>query len=105
MVLMEQLASSTEVVIKTQTPRQHPQFELPKKEFYSAIDRNNLWFPEELTVWWHLKSYSSLSRAAKLRYNQLYSVSVNEIFGIFERDFLAPILTRLSDLASSEEEK
>jgi hypothetical protein len=101
---MEQLVSSTETVIKTRTSRQHPQFDLPKIEFYNAIDRNNFWFPEELTVWWYLKAYSGLSTSAKLRYNQLYSVSVNEIFGIFESDFLAPILTRLSTLASTKEE-
>lgn len=55
---------------------------------------NDFWFPEELSPWFYLSSYSHLSWELKKRYNQLYALGTNEVFALFESDFISEILQK-----------
>lgn len=55
---------------------------------------NDFWFPEELSPWFYLKSYSQLSFELRKRYNQLYALGTNEVFALFESDFISEILEK-----------
>ncbi len=57
-------------------------------------DFNNFWFPEELSPWFYLSSYNELSPEVKKRYNQLYALGTNEVFALFESDFISEILQK-----------
>lgn len=58
---------------------------------------NNFWFPEELTPWFYLASYHQLPILVRQRYNQLYALITNEVFAIFESDFITQILLKKID--------
>lgn len=77
-------------------------FAIPKFEFLKSVSREDFWFPEELSIWFYLKSYQGLSPNARRRYNQLYAMAVNEIFSLFESGLITPILTKLSKRNSED---
>lgn len=68
---------------------------MPTQEFLSELSNRDLWFPETATVWSYLESYKRLSREVQVRYNQLYSLGVNEAFSVFEENFLMKALQRV----------
>jgi len=51
--------------------------------------------PEDQTQLYYTSAYAMLSRAQKVRYNQLYALRVNEYIMMLERDFVEPVLTAL----------
>lgn len=48
----------------------------------------------ELTPWSYLPSFNLLSGEAQRRYNQLYALGTNEVFAVFETEFITTILQR-----------
>lgn len=55
---------------------------------------DNLWFPEEASPWFYLTSYCRLPISVRQRYNQLYALGTNEVFAIFESEFISQILLK-----------
>ncbi len=51
--------------------------------------------PEDQTHLYYTPGYATLSRAQKLRYNQLFALRVNEYIMMLERDFVDPVLKSL----------
>ncbi len=76
----------------------------PKPSFYLGIDRNKFWFPEELSPWYYLASYSDLSPEVRRRYNQLYALGTNEVFAVFEVDFVCRIFKKIAKNKSLNQE-
>ncbi len=70
-------------------------FEIPPDDFFFDISRDDYWFPVELTPWNYLPSYRLLPKALQKRYNQLYALGTNEVFAIFEVEFVSSILHKL----------
>lgn len=69
-------------------------FEIPSTERMKSNSFDNFWFPQELSPWFYLKSYEDLPAQIKKRYNQLYALGTNEVFAIFESDFISEILQK-----------
>ena len=80
------------------------QFIEPKASFYVGIDKNKYWFPEELSPWFYLSGYSKLSPEVRRRYNQLYALGTNEVFAVFEVDFVCRIFKTFAKNTSLNEE-
>lgn len=59
-----------------------------------------MWAPERITPWFYLPSYSLLPVEVQKAYNQLYALAVNEIFSLFEMNFLLKILVKLQSTAA-----
>lgn len=55
------------------------------------------YIPEEYTHLFHTPVYKALNRDERLRYNQLYSLRINEQFFTFEELFIQKITQRLCD--------
>ena len=72
-------------------------FSLPDASFYKKADKNHLWAPESITPWFYLPTYKKMSKPLQRRYNQLYALGINEIFTLFESDFVFQILSRLKE--------
>lgn len=51
--------------------------------------------PEDQTQLFYTPGYAALTRAQKIRYNQLYALRVNEYIMMLERDFVDPVLKAL----------
>lgn len=83
-------------VKKTQNWLNSKSFQEPEDSFYLGVDATKKWFPESLTPWYHLASYSLLKPEIQVRYNQLYAVATNETFAVFEVDFICRIFKDLS---------
>jgi hypothetical protein len=95
MVIMEQLKSyntsaQPEILKKYKTNR----FSIPPNDFLNGVSHDDYWFPEKISIWYFLESYHKLGEPVRRRYNQIYALAVNEIFSIFEKELLVPILTR-----------
>lgn len=69
-------------------------FEIPLAAEMSQTSFDNFWFPEELSPWYYLSSYSTLPEDIRKRYNQLYALGTNEVFAIFESEFISHILLK-----------
>jgi hypothetical protein len=67
-------------------------FEIPDQNFFLNISKSEKWFPEELTPWYYLPQYHLLPEEVQMRYNQLYALGTNEVFAIFEVEFISKIL-------------
>lgn len=78
-------------IIKTY---KHNRFLIPSAEEMKSYSFDDYWFPEELSPWFYLKSYNQLSANLKKRYNQLYALGTNEVFALFESDFISEILEK-----------
>lgn len=61
----------------------------------SAPDLSLPFLPEEQTQLYFAPVYATLTRAQKVRYNQLYGLRVNEYIMMLERDFVDPVLKAL----------
>lgn len=58
----------------------------------------SFWFPEDASPWFYLQSYKQLPDDVRRRYNQLYALGTNEVFAIFESDFISEILYKKIEL-------
>lgn len=67
----------------------------PDESFYVGVDSSKNWFPEALSPWYYLSGYSLLKPEVRRRYNQLYAVATNEVFAVFEVDFICRILKKI----------
>lgn len=70
-------------------------FTIPSVESFRNIRQDLFWSPEVITPWFYLESYHQLPKEIKLRYNQYYALAVNEIFALFETDFLVKAMDHL----------
>jgi len=70
-----------------------------------GIQKDLPWIPESLSPWSYLPSYSNLPLDVRLRYNQFYALATNEIFAVFERDFICPILQTLMQTSGLSDDK
>lgn len=70
-------------------------FALPTTEYLSSVQSHHHWAPESITPWFYLPVYTQMSAKLRLRYNQLYALGINEIFTLFESDFVHKILSQL----------
>jgi len=68
-------------------------YDIDELDWTRPINRNIKWVPEEMNYISYLPSYKLLTDAQKLRYNQLYAMSVCEQFVWLENNLLAGILT------------
>jgi len=50
------------------------------------------WAPQRITPWFYLPSYQRLPVEIQRRYNQLCSLAINEMFCLFEEEFLLSVL-------------
>lgn len=64
-------------------------------DWTSPVDRTKHWAPVELSPLSYLPSFHQLSDSCQLRYNQLFSLGVNEYFSLFEEEFLIGCLQSL----------
>jgi len=58
-------------------------------------DRTRPFLPEDQTQLYFTSAYAKLSRAQRVRYNQLFALRVNEYIMMLERDFVDPVLAAL----------
>jgi hypothetical protein len=65
----------------------------------SPPDLSLPFMPEDQTQLFYTPGYASLSRAQKVRYNQLFALRVNEYIMMLERDFVDPVLKALRQRA------
>jgi len=61
----------------------------------SAPDLSLPFVPEEQTQLYYAPAYATLTRAQRMRYNQLFGLRVNEYIMMLERDFVDPVLKAL----------
>lgn len=59
------------------------------------VDFSRPFIPERFTQLYYTAAYAGLSRAQRLRYNQLFAVKVSEQVMAFEQDFTNRVLRRL----------
>lgn len=59
------------------------------------VDFSRPFIPERFTQLYYAPAYALLSRAQRLRYNQLFAVKVSEQVMAFEQDFTSRVLCRL----------
>ncbi len=65
----------------------------------SAPERSLPYLPEDQTQLYHTPAYARLTRAQRIRYNQLFGLRLNEYIMMLERDFVEPVLAALRDKA------
>jgi len=58
--------------------------------------------PEDQTHLYYTPGYAVLTRAQKIRYNQLFALRVNEYIMMLERDFMDPVLKALRRRAQQQ---
>jgi len=59
------------------------------------LDPSLPFVPEEQTQLYYTPGYTALTRAQRIRYNQLFGLRVNEYIMMLERDFVDPVLKAL----------
>lgn len=67
-----------------------------------APDLSRPFIPEEQTQLYYTPGYAALSRAQRIRYNQLFALRVNEYIMLLERDFVDPVLKALRRRAQAK---
>jgi hypothetical protein len=105
METMEQSTLSGQPPKKDFARSKFDRFELPPTEFYLGIQKDIFWIPENISPWFYLHSYQALPVEVRRRYNQLYALATNEVFAIFEKEFICPILQQLAQTPGLSDEK
>lgn len=69
-------------------------FEIPPTAELTP-DLAQKWLPDSLSHITYLPSYSKVSEALRLRYNQLHALCINEMFIWFELEMVLPVMKKL----------